>query len=216
VQPKTLDPESAGFYGKLPSRGDFIRRGLTRDFLEPWHRAMAVALADQTYPLDALWQAASGVELRFVLGPGCAGAFAWCGGLTATVGMTVMVLRPLTWRAEAELSLGEPTLTARLVNPSAALVDPEEALDGLEHRLRSTAQLVALAKAAGLSEQLETVQTPTERAWGLVAERSEADQIDLLTALAAEFLHDCGVGGAALVVIAVIPARALGRHAARL
>ena len=33
------------------------------------------------------------------------------------------------------------------------------------------------------------------------AERSEADQIDLLTALAAEFLHDFGVGGAALRVI---------------
>ena len=79
MQPQALDPESAGFYGKLPSRGDFIRRGLTRDFLEPWHRAMAVALADQAYPLDALWQAAGGVELRFVLGPGCAGASAWCG-----------------------------------------------------------------------------------------------------------------------------------------
>lgn len=81
MQPQALDPESAGFYGKLPSRGDFIRRGLTRDFLEPWHRAMALALADQEYPLEALWQAAGRVELRFVLGPGCAGAHGWCGVL---------------------------------------------------------------------------------------------------------------------------------------
>jgi type VI secretion system protein ImpM len=79
MQRQALEIEALGFYGKLPSRGDFIRRGLTNDFIEPWHHAMALALADAQHPLAALWHQAGGVELRFVLGSGCAGPAAWCG-----------------------------------------------------------------------------------------------------------------------------------------
>jgi len=84
VQPQALDPQARpprvlGFYGKLPSRGDFVRRGLTHDFIEPWHHAMALALADAQTPLATQWHQARGVALSFVLGPGCAGPAAWCG-----------------------------------------------------------------------------------------------------------------------------------------
>ena len=84
MQPQALDPQARpprmlGFYGKLPSRGDFVRRGLTHDFIEPWHHAMALALADAQTPLAAQWHQARGVALSFVLGPGCAGSAAWCG-----------------------------------------------------------------------------------------------------------------------------------------
>ena len=33
----TLDaPTAAGFFGKLPARGDFVRAGLPRDFIDSW------------------------------------------------------------------------------------------------------------------------------------------------------------------------------------
>ena len=79
MQRQALESQALGFYGKLPSRGDFIRRGLTHDFIEPWHHAITLALADAQHPLAARWQQAGGVELRFVLGPGCAGPASWCG-----------------------------------------------------------------------------------------------------------------------------------------
>ncbi len=116
-------------------------------------------------------------------------AFAWCGALTATVGMASMVLRPLTWRAEAELSVRAPALTARLVNPSSAPVDADETLDGLEHRLRSSEQLVTLVKAAGLVEQLEAVQAPADRASSLLRGRTEAERLALTVDALRERLH---------------------------
>jgi type VI secretion system protein ImpM len=79
MQPAAVVPQVGGFYGKLPTRGDFVRRGLTREFLEPLHQALALALADPAAPLDPLWRAAAGGALRFVLGSGCAGPTAWCG-----------------------------------------------------------------------------------------------------------------------------------------
>jgi type VI secretion system protein ImpM len=79
VHAAALDPEAGGFYGKLPSRGDFVRRGLPRELVEPWHAAMAAALADPAAPLEAAWAQAGGGEIRFLLGPGAAGAAPWCG-----------------------------------------------------------------------------------------------------------------------------------------
>jgi hypothetical protein len=88
----------------------------------------------------------------------------------------------MPWRAEAEVSMTEPTVTSRLVNPSVALPEPDEVLEGIEHRLRSTEQLVVLAKATGLVEQLDSVRTPGERAWAGLVELvrgpiSEADRV---------------------------------------
>ncbi len=35
--PRPLTPSvQMGFYGKLPARGDFVRHGLPRDFIDPW------------------------------------------------------------------------------------------------------------------------------------------------------------------------------------
>ena len=64
-----------GVYGKLPSYGDFIRRGLPQSFVVPWDAwlqtvvgAAREALGDE---FAALWAAAPG--WRFVLPPGVCG-----------------------------------------------------------------------------------------------------------------------------------------------
>jgi type VI secretion system protein ImpM len=71
----------AGFYGKLPAKGDFLTRNLPRDFIDCWDEwlqagmnASRQALGEawlQTYLTSPLW--------RYVLPPGICGASAWAG-----------------------------------------------------------------------------------------------------------------------------------------
>ncbi|MEM1432643.1 MAG: type VI secretion system-associated protein TagF [Pseudomonadota bacterium] len=78
---------SAGFYGKLPSKGDFVRRNLPPSLVEDcdsWLQQAMVAsrerLGDRwldTYLTSPIW--------RFVLGPDCLGSEAWCGAIMPSV-----------------------------------------------------------------------------------------------------------------------------------
>ena len=71
----------AGFYGKLPGKGDFLTRNLPRQFVDVWDdwlqsgmNAAKQVLGDewlQVYLTSALW--------RFVLPPGICGESAWAG-----------------------------------------------------------------------------------------------------------------------------------------
>lgn len=71
------------FYGKLPTKGDFLSRNLPREFIDTWDdwlqggmNASRQALGEswlETYLTSPLW--------RFVLPAGICGASAWCGVL---------------------------------------------------------------------------------------------------------------------------------------
>jgi len=74
--------QAAGWYGKLPSLGDFAQRRLSQDFVEPWDEWLAHGLA-QWQAEDAAWleHYLSGPSWRFVLAPGVVGQQAWAGVL---------------------------------------------------------------------------------------------------------------------------------------
>jgi type VI secretion system protein ImpM len=65
-----------GLYGKLPSRGDFIRENLPRDFVEGWDAWWQRGLADTQARGQDEWREAwlEAPVWRFVLPPGCCGA----------------------------------------------------------------------------------------------------------------------------------------------
>lgn len=71
-----LPPQaSAGLFGKLPSRGDFVREGLSRDFTDAWDEWWQRGLmATQRRPREE-WLAAwlEAPVWRFVLPPGLLG-----------------------------------------------------------------------------------------------------------------------------------------------
>jgi type VI secretion system protein ImpM len=46
---------SIGFFGKLPSRGDFIQAGLSLGFIQPWDRWLQRVLADAQRTLGETW-----------------------------------------------------------------------------------------------------------------------------------------------------------------
>jgi len=45
----------SGFYGKIPSRGDFVRAGLPRSFTDPWDDWLAQVIAGSRDLLGAEW-----------------------------------------------------------------------------------------------------------------------------------------------------------------
>lgn len=100
-----------GFYGKLPSLGDFVSRRLGADFIQPWDLWLRESLAESrarlgeawldTYLTSPLW--------RFVLTPGVAGQSTWVGVLMPSVDR-VGRYYPLTlacplWGGDAPLRL---------------------------------------------------------------------------------------------------------------
>jgi type VI secretion system protein ImpM len=79
---------AAGFYGKLPARGDFVRVGLPRDFVDPWDQwqQSVIAASRELIGADA-W-----LELylespvwRFVLPPHMCGELAVLGVMLPSV-----------------------------------------------------------------------------------------------------------------------------------
>jgi type VI secretion system ImpM family protein len=70
-----------GFYGKLPSAGDFVQRRLPAAFVERWDRHFQRAIETGRRELGGQWSAAlrDGLAWRFVLPAQVCGDGAWCG-----------------------------------------------------------------------------------------------------------------------------------------
>ena len=49
---------TTGFFGKLPARGDFVRAGLTRGFIEPWDSWLRQVMPASRGILGETWTAA--------------------------------------------------------------------------------------------------------------------------------------------------------------
>ncbi len=78
----TLDaPTAAGFFGKLPARGDFVRAGLPRDFVDSWDGWWQRMLPGSRDRLGEGWTEAwlQAPIWRFALPPGLCGAGAVLG-----------------------------------------------------------------------------------------------------------------------------------------
>ncbi|MCC6716966.1 MAG: type VI secretion system-associated protein TagF [Acetobacteraceae bacterium] len=51
-------PAAAGFFGKIPARGDFVRAGLPRGFVDPWDEWLQRVIAGSRAVLGPRWLAA--------------------------------------------------------------------------------------------------------------------------------------------------------------
>ncbi len=77
----------AGFYGKLPARGDFVRGALPRDFTDRWDAWLAPAIAGSRERMGEAWLPAflEAPVWRFVLSPGLCGGRAALGLMLPSV-----------------------------------------------------------------------------------------------------------------------------------
>jgi type VI secretion system protein ImpM len=76
-----------GFYGKLPTLGDFVSRRLSRLFIEPWDAWLQGSLAASREQLGDEWLDIylTSPIWRFALSPGVCGPGAWAGVLMPSV-----------------------------------------------------------------------------------------------------------------------------------
>lgn len=81
------EPVSAGFFGKLPSRGDFVSRYLPKSFLEPWDNWLQTAIAQSRQQLGDAWcdRYCSSPLWRFALSGGLCGPDHFAGILMPSV-----------------------------------------------------------------------------------------------------------------------------------
>lgn len=78
---------ATGFFGKLPSHGDFLSRRLPRAFLDPWDAWLQEAITESRRGLDTAWLDAYLVSpvWRFCLSAGLCGPDGWAGLLMPSV-----------------------------------------------------------------------------------------------------------------------------------
>ena len=76
-----------GFFGKIPSHGDFVTRNLSREFLDPWDSWLQSSIAESKTRLGDRWLDVylTSPIWRFALKPGVCGKHAWAGLLMPSV-----------------------------------------------------------------------------------------------------------------------------------
>lgn len=76
-----------GFFGKVPSHGDFVTRGLTRAFTDVWDTWLQTCIAESKTQLADSWLDVylTSPIWRFGLAPGLCGADGWAGILMPSV-----------------------------------------------------------------------------------------------------------------------------------
>jgi type VI secretion system protein ImpM len=85
--PGDPDPAAFGFYGKLPARGDFVRRGLPRAFVDAWDAWLSEVIGATRASAGGAWLPAfrEAPVWRFALPAGLCGADAAAGLMLPSV-----------------------------------------------------------------------------------------------------------------------------------
>ncbi|MBL1265364.1 type VI secretion system-associated protein TagF [Candidatus Methylomicrobium oryzae] len=76
-----------GYYGKVPTHGDFVTRGLPRSFIEPWDLWLQEAILTSRRQLGENWlnHYLTSPLYHFALSPGICGNSGWMGVLMPSV-----------------------------------------------------------------------------------------------------------------------------------
>jgi len=113
-----------GWYGKLPSSGDFVTRRLPPSFIEPWDAWLNAMMSGSRERLGPAWRDAfvSAPAWRFVLAPGVLGPQGWAGLIVPSVDAVGRYF-PLT------IASGLPS---RSLDPVATLVRAHNWYDEIE------------------------------------------------------------------------------------
>ena len=163
-----------GFFGKLPSQGDFVSRRLPWDFTEAWDAWLQAGLAQARERLGAQWLPAylNAPVWRFALAPGLAGPSAWAGLWFPSVDR---VGRHFPMTVAAALPAGQPLPSLAdadeqwlaLEDAALAALDPATTLDRFDALLQQ-ARLPDVAAPLVAAE-------PAARPWQLQQLAADAD-----------------------------------------
>ena len=137
ARPETAQvPVRVGFFGKLPSRGDFVRAGLSRAMVAAWDGWLQAVLPEAEHLAGATWAGSwrAAPCWRFRLPAGLCGPQAWTGLWLASsdlVGRCFPLLAAAETACVAEMRLDEIERACR------AAIAAGDAPDGLAARLQA-------------------------------------------------------------------------------
>ncbi len=149
---------TAGFFGKLPARGDFVRTGLSRDFTDPWDAWLSAVMAATRTEAGDTWLPAflEAPVWRFLLPAGLCGPRAAIGLMIPSVDRAGRYY-PLTFAALTD----HPGI---LINPAA-----DAWLDRCEEAGREALELDTtpdeIAETIGVPNLAATIQQCSVSEW---------------------------------------------------
>lgn len=162
----TLDRPAAGFFGKLPSRGDFIGRYLPRSFLEPWDGWLQAAIAQSRNQLGEAWRDAYCISpiWRFAISDGLCGPAGYAGVLMPSVDR-VNRYYPLV--IAAPLPLGWPLVTLPTAGEAWFQQAEQLALAALQQDVLDLEEFSQRVNALGAPPDAGFAESgpPTGKAW---------------------------------------------------
>ncbi len=114
-----------GFFGKIPSLGDFVQRDLPREFLDTWDDWLQRSVAESKAALGDTWLNVylNSPIWRFVLLPGVCGERGWAGIMTPSVDRVGRYF-PLTFAA----SLGDGVQPFQIIEDASGWFSAAETL----------------------------------------------------------------------------------------
>ncbi|GLQ87401.1 type VI secretion system-associated protein TagF [Dyella flagellata] len=196
-----MNPTGAGFFGKLPSAGDFVQRRLPSSFVETWDQHFERAVDASRQALGHAWQHAyrSSPVWRFLLSPGVCTASAWAGVMGPAgdrVGRSfpMVIALPLDDQATAGQVLrdGDRWFAAIERVQVAAQADPSTSVEAFDSQLLALADTPLVAPAPTVANGVENVAWQNAAQWRMPLPPTHADG-DFLQKLWAR-IHQSGDG----------------------
>ena len=179
-----MNPTGAGFFGKLPSAGDFVQRRLPSSFVDTWDQHFERAVDASRQALGNAWQHAyrSSPAWRFLLSPGVCGAGAWTGVMGPAgdrVGRSfpMVIAVPMDDPSMATQALrdGERWFAAMEHVHAAAQADPSTSVETFDAQLLALAGMPLTAPASWMVDGLEHVAFHHASQWRMPLPRARAD-----------------------------------------
>lgn len=174
----------AGFFGKLPSAGDFVQRRLPSSFVDAWDQHFERAVDASRQALGNAWQHAyrSSPAWRFLLSPGVCGLSAWTGVMGPAgdrVGRSfpMVIASPLDDPSMATQTLrdGERWFAAMEHVHVAAQSDPSTSVETFDAQLLALAGMPLATPASWMLDGLEHVTFRNAGQWRMPLPRVRAD-----------------------------------------
>lgn len=192
--PPTLLPQAIGWYGKLPSRGDFLGRGLPRPWVRLWDDWLQRAMAGASRQVDAALLRERLIAMspwHVVVLPAAAGQSVWSGTVVATTDRVGRVFPMLLAEAYAEAAIESADLAGlharaaqigQWLAASAQALSPREFELGVAQWATQAWSVPALVPAAAEPESLAALRRsrPEGRSfwWRLDATMQEVGVLD--------------------------------------
>jgi type VI secretion system protein ImpM len=166
-----MNEDSPGFYGKIPSLGDFVTRRLPRGFIAPWETWMQEAIANSREQLGDFWldNYLTSPLWRFALTPGICGEHGWAGVLMPSVDR-VGRYYPFTMAAKLDpncnlflfMEESEPWF-ARMESLALSCLEDGFLMEAFEQQLRGVG--LPNIERETQPKQSETTTTALNNAW---------------------------------------------------